>query len=213
MFPALSRPVYSPIGAKMPARVRADGGLLPCTSPFGKKAARLIRGLLARPVLIFALALLVYPTSLAAQESFTLLSPGSLSPVLNASIPVDSACGPSSLQRATRPMGAAPRVISTTAVSLGDPLEGAPVREKDSSPPRTSYRLLIGSAVALGVVAGSALHSFTETPHVPYHFTSEGFFGEETHAGAGRTRHRISWTSPSSARNSPMPTSGLGSLG
>jgi hypothetical protein len=44
---------------------------------------------------------------------------------------------------------------------------------------------LLASLLSASVLAGSAANSFTEGPHQSFHFTHEGFFGQDTYAGGG----------------------------
>jgi hypothetical protein len=55
-------------------------------------------------------------------------------------------------------------------LSLADPATGAPNH-------------LLAGFVTAGVLAGSMLNSFTETPKESFHVTHEGFFGRDTYAG------------------------------
>lgn len=57
-------------------------------------------------------------------------------------------------------------------------------REGDAEAERKPKRL-IAALISAGAIAGSAANSFTETPHHPYHFTNEGWFGRTTYAGGG----------------------------
>jgi len=47
---------------------------------------------------------------------------------------------------------------------------------------------------SVGVIAGSAANSFHESPHQSFHFTNEGFFGQNTYAdGADKASHFVDY--------------------
>jgi hypothetical protein len=70
-------------------------------------------------------------------------------------------------------------------LQLSSPLLGEP-----PPPPR---RFWVG-VVSVGAVAGSALDAVTDTPLQSYHFTSEGWFGEDTYVGgADKASHFVSY--------------------
>src|SRR5262245_23313031 len=154
-----------------------------------------VRGTLARAVLVFAMALVGCPTSLAAQESRTLLPTDSVPPELDVPRGADSACQAFSLLPREEPVGCAGFRLDDRA-SLGDSLEDRPTSEPDSSPSwAVKHRYLIASVVAVATVTGNALSSFLDTPHESFHFTNEGFFGEDTYAGgADKASHFVDYS-------------------
>src|SRR5262249_4603332 len=109
---------------------------------------------------MFALALVGCPTSLAAQESLTLLPTDSVPPTLAAPRGADSACPAFSLLPREEPVGCAGFRLDDR-VSLGDSLEVPPASDLDASPSwAVKHRYLIASAVAVATVTGNALSSF-----------------------------------------------------
>jgi hypothetical protein len=66
-------------------------------------------------------------------------------------------------------------------LSLADPATGEPNH-------------LLAGFVSGGVLLGSALNSFTETPHQSFHVTHEGFFDRDTYAGgADKVSHFVDY--------------------
>ena len=55
-------------------------------------------------------------------------------------------------------------------------------RTDQTSQPREGPNPWITALIAGLTVGGSAANSFTDGPHKPYHFTEEGWFGEDTYA-------------------------------
>jgi hypothetical protein len=83
------------------------------------------------------------------------------------------------------------RLLSGTS-ELDAPPPGPDVEREAPPVQEDRPRLLLGSLVAAGVVAGSAAHSMAEGPSRSFHFTSEGFFGRNTYAGgADKTAHFV----------------------
>ena len=74
-------------------------------------------------------------------------------------------------------------------------LESAAAAETEVPPdrPRKLHKFWIG-AVSLGTIGGSAYNSFGDTPSRPFHFTNEGWFGQNTYAGGGdKASHFVSF--------------------
>ena len=52
----------------------------------------------------------------------------------------------------------------------------------------------LAALFSVGVIAGSAANSFHESPHESFHFTNEGFFGQNTYAGgADKASHFVDY--------------------
>jgi len=76
--------------------------------------------------------------------------------------------------------------------SLGPlpPLPGAPARPVPARQPRTAL-IGISSALAIG---GSTYNAISDGPHQSFHFTNEGFFGQNTYVGGGdKASHFVSY--------------------
>ena len=65
----------------------------------------------------------------------------------------------------------------------------------DTSPPdRREANHALTALFSVGVIAGSAANSFHESPHQSFHFTNEGFFGQNTYAGgADKASHFVDY--------------------
>ena len=72
---------------------------------------------------------------------------------------------------------------------LSDDLETELSLTKNGQP-----RRLVATLLSVGAVAGSAVNSFSESPHRDFHFTNEGFFGRDTYAGgADKAAHFVDY--------------------
>jgi hypothetical protein len=65
----------------------------------------------------------------------------------------------------------------------------------DTSPPdRGEPNHALTALFSVGVIAGAAANSFHESPHQSFHFTNEGFFGQNTYAGgADKASHFVDY--------------------
>lgn len=71
--------------------------------------------------------------------------------------------------------------VTAERPSLVDPATGEPNH-------------LFAGFFSAGILAGSALNAFTETPHQSFHFTNEGFFGRDTYVGgADKASHFVDY--------------------
>jgi uncharacterized protein YfiM (DUF2279 family) len=139
--------------------------------------------MLARLSFLAAIVVLVCPTSLGAETRFVLM-PAESDP----SPPPASPCPGFSLLQGDDPHPCSVAQLDEAGIGGG----GSDIAESGPSPVWLQYRAPIASAVALGVVTGSAFHAFSETPHKSFHFTNEGFFGEDTYAGgADKASHFV----------------------
>jgi hypothetical protein len=81
-----------------------------------------------------------------------------------------------------------PRTLNPSLRRPAVPAEPGP--EIKRKPPSR----LLAALIAATALAGAAANSFTESPHVPFHVTHEGYFGEDTYVGgADKASHFVDY--------------------
>jgi uncharacterized protein YfiM (DUF2279 family) len=129
--------------------------------------------MLATLTIVLGLVLLVCPNPLLAQES----------------------CRPFSLLKRDPPDVCSEFHLDPGGGDTSDPSEPELSSGHVAAVQATKYQFLIAGLASVGAIGGGALNAFMDTPHQPFHFTSEGFFGERAYAGgADKASHFVDYT-------------------
>ena len=151
---------------------------------------------LARPLALFAAAILAPPRSAGAGgfrifESTAVLERSSLARPAE-EFTLDGCCD-RALAEGRTPEGYRLDLRFPPAIAV-DAGRSGPGGTILLEPPRVEPKRFFIAAASVGALAGSALNSFSDGPNQSFHFTNEGYFGRNTYAGGGdKASHLVSF--------------------